>query len=165
MNVSGQHIVQKGSFDVTIVNTGDGIPIVWLLFRRAGQIKDNIGLDWRDISEPEVASATELLDLILGWNIAPTIISPADAATIAKVDSSATNIMLLAANTSRRKVIIFNNSTAYLYIKFGTDASTDSFTVKISAGNYFELPSPSYTGRIDGIWSDVNGNAMITEIT
>jgi hypothetical protein len=75
INVNLQHIIGKGSFDVTLLNTGDGAPIVWLLFRREGQIKDNIGLDWRDISSPTVTSATDLLDLILSWNIPPAIIT------------------------------------------------------------------------------------------
>jgi hypothetical protein len=78
INANLQHIVQKGSFDVTIVDDGNSIPIVWILFRRAGQIKDNIGLDWREISDPVVTSADDLLDLILEWNITPVNIENTD---------------------------------------------------------------------------------------
>lgn len=77
INVSLQHIVTKGSFDVTMLGTGlsDSTPLVCLSFRKNAQIKDNINLDWREISEPAVASATELRDLILGWNVPPVIIT------------------------------------------------------------------------------------------
>ena len=76
-NVNLQHIVTKGSFDVTILDGTDGVAVVkyvHLLFRRAGQIKDNIQLDWRDVN-PAVESAEELRDLILLWNITPGVIT------------------------------------------------------------------------------------------
>jgi hypothetical protein len=164
-NFNLQHIVTKGSFDVTMLDPGDGISIVWLSFRKNAQVDDNIGLDWREISEPSVASATELRDLILGWNILPVIIASSSLSNVTKVDSDDENVILLEANLDRKMAVIYNNSNANLYIKYGEGASTDSFTVKMQAGDYFELPSPCYSGRIDGIWSEVNGNAMITEIT
>ena len=165
-NVSLQHIVTKGSFDVTIHKDSDDNTLVCLAFiKRDGQVRDNIDLDWRDISEPEVGSATELRDLILGWNIVPAIISTADSASVTAVSSSASNVRLLDANASRRMACIYNNSTADLYVKFGEVASQNSFTKKLATGGYLEMPSPCYTGIIEGIWSEANGNAMITEIT
>lgn len=88
-----------------------------------------------------------------------------DTATTTNVASSASSVTLLAANTSRRGATIFNDSTAVLYVKFGTTASTSSFTYKVAAGGTLELPVPIYRGRIDGIWSAANGNARITEMT
>jgi hypothetical protein len=93
----------------------------------------------------------------------------ADSATLANVASSATNVTLLASNASRRGVIIQNESTAVLYVKFGATATTSSYTVAIPAtvsgiGGYWEMPSPIYTGIIDGIWASANGNARITEL-
>jgi hypothetical protein len=62
--------------------------------------------------------------------------------------------------------MIFNDSTAILYVKFGTTASTTSYTVKMLAGQYFEFPGPAiYTGRVDGIWDSATGAARITEDT
>jgi hypothetical protein len=89
---------------------------------------------------------------------------PSGTATLANVASSASSVTLLAANLSRLGATIFNDSTAILYVKFGTTASSSSYTVQIAGGGYYEMPDPVYTGRIDGIWASANGNARVTEL-
>ena len=84
--------------------------------------------------------------------------------TLANVASSASSVTLLSANTARRGATIFNDSTQLLYVKFGTTASTTSFTIRMATLSYYEVPF-GYTGRIDGIWSVANGNARVTEVT
>ncbi len=80
--------------------------------------------------------------------------------------NSSSSVTVLALNASRKGAMVFNDSTAILYLKFGATASTTSFTVQIPANGYYELPGPSiYTGVLDGIWSATNGNARVTEIT
>ncbi len=86
-------------------------------------------------------------------------------ANLSNVTSSASSGSLLAANTARRGVIIHNDSTATLYLKYGATASNSSYTVKIPADAYWEMPLPTYTGVLDGIWSAANGAARITEMT
>ena len=85
--------------------------------------------------------------------------------TVTQVASSATNVTLKASNASRKGLYVFNDSTAALFVKFGATASATSFTVKIAAGGYYEMPPrPTYTGIVDGIWSAANGNAYVTEL-
>lgn len=91
--------------------------------------------------------------------------STCGTATLTNVAGSATSVSLLAANTARRQVIIWNDSTALLYVKFGATASTTSFTFQVVGGGYLELPMPVYTGAIDGIWVTATGSARITELT
>lgn len=86
------------------------------------------------------------------------------SATLANVASSATNVTLIASNTSRKAFHIFNDSTSALYIKFGATASTTSFTVKVLPAGYYESHTVCYTGIIDGIWDSANGSARITEL-
>jgi hypothetical protein len=83
---------------------------------------------------------------------------------ITKVIGTDENVMLLDEGFSRQMVTIYNNSTFTLYIKFGADASLESFTLCINSGDYFEFQFPCYTGRVDGFWDGIDGNAMITEI-
>lgn len=85
--------------------------------------------------------------------------------TVTQVASSASNITLLALNASRKMAMFFNDSTQILYLKLGATASTSSYTVKMAAGAYYELPAPIWTGKIDGIWASSNGNALVTEET
>lgn len=85
---------------------------------------------------------------------------------VTSVAAAAVNTTLLAANTDRRGATVFNDSaSAILYLKLGATASTTSYTVQIPPNNYYELPSPVYTGVIDGIWSAAVGNARVTELT
>lgn len=91
----------------------------------------------------------------------------AAAAATSNVASSASSVTLLAANALRQMATIYNDSTAVLYVKFGTAAAITpaSYTVQIPAGGYYELPHPVYHGRIDGIWAAANGAAHVTEMT
>lgn len=89
----------------------------------------------------------------------------ASTSAVTSVSSSATTVQLLAVNAARKMATFYNSSTAILYLKLGTTASTASYTVQLLAGAYYELPLPVYTGRIDGIWATANGSVLVTELT
>jgi len=86
------------------------------------------------------------------------------SATCSNVASSATSVELLPQSRRRQFCTIFNDSTQVLYVKFGTTASTTSFTYKLGAGDTLEVDRLEYNGKIDGIWASANGNARITEV-
>lgn len=91
---------------------------------------------------------------------------PAATATLANVSGSASSVTLLALNTDRLGVILHNDSTAVLYLKYGSTASTTSYTYKIDPGVHWEMPDRVlYSGIITGIWSAANGSARTTELT
>ena len=90
--------------------------------------------------------------------------SRSSACSLTLIDSVNTNTTLLASNANRVGVTIFNDSTASLYVRFGSTASTSDFHVLLAPGGYFEMPF-RYTGRIDGIWSAANGKARVGEFT
>jgi hypothetical protein len=91
---------------------------------------------------------------------------PAAAATLSNVAASESSVTLKAANTSRRGLLIHNDADKYLLLKYGAVASSTSFTVKIAAGGYFEMPLPIYQGVVDAIWEvSPTGSARITELT
>lgn len=97
---------------------------------------------------------------------APLVVaSTAGTGTETNVASSASNGTLLASNAARKGFVIFNDSTATLYAKFGATASLTSFTYKVGPGATLESPAVVYTGQIDGIWDAANGNARITELS
>lgn len=92
------------------------------------------------------------------------VVQKAPTATLTNVNSSATNVTLLVVNTARIGAQFYNDSTQILYMKFGTTATSTSFTVPLAAATYYELPG-GYTGNIDGIWVSANGAVRITELT
>lgn len=86
--------------------------------------------------------------------------------TVTRVASSATVVTLAAANSARAQLIINNASTAILYVKFGSGASSTLFTVQVPPSGYYELPVGAiYSGIVTGVWASVNGAAMVTELT
>lgn len=84
--------------------------------------------------------------------------------THSSVNSSTSSVTLIAANTIRKSLTIFNNSTATLYVCFGTTATQASAKFPLTAGGFYEMPfNQVYTGVISGIWTSANGNASIYE--
>lgn len=86
-------------------------------------------------------------------------------ATLSNVAGTASNVTVLASNTSRRAVVIVNDSTAALRLKFGSAASATSFTYLLQPGDTLELTSTIYTGIITGLWDSATGSARVTELT
>ena len=108
---------------------------------------------------------TSPLSLDLAGNL--RIVQVAESSSTAGVASSATDVTLLAANTSRKGASIYNASTAILYVQEGGAASIASggYNVAIPASGYYELPTPVYKGVLHGIWASANGYAQVKENT
>ncbi len=83
-------------------------------------------------------------------------------ATLANVATSTSNATLLANNASRKVAIVVNDSTSVLYVKYGTTASSTSYTARLEP--YETLIEENYTGKIDGILVSGSGNARTTEL-
>ena len=87
-------------------------------------------------------------------------------ATLSNLASAATSAQALASTAGRRGCMMVNDDANAVLLKYGTTASSTSYTVSIPAGGYWEMPFPIYTGRIDAIWlADGSGSLRITEIT
>ena len=68
------------------------------------------------------------------------------------------------ASTGRLGCTIFNSGPGNLHVLLGTaTASTSVFTVRLSAGDYYEVPF-NYTGLIGGIFATA-GTAEVTELS
>jgi hypothetical protein len=85
------------------------------------------------------------------------------SATPSTVAASVTSGTIVAANSNRKGLTIWNDSTANLHIDFDASVSTTDYAVKIAAGGYYEMPF-NYTGIISGIWDTANGNARVREL-
>ena len=78
--------------------------------------------------------------------------------------SSLTYATISASNASRKGLTLFNEGPGLLYVTLGTSTTTSSsFTVRMSAGDYYEVPF-GYIGLVGGIFGTA-GNARVTEIT
>ena len=68
------------------------------------------------------------------------------------------------ASTGRLGCTIFNGGPGNLHVLLGTaTASTTAFTVRLSSGDYYEVPF-NYTGLIGGIFATA-GTAEVTQLS
>ena len=116
-------------------------------------------LDYQRFVQPTTPSDTQPVSGTL-----TAVQQSASTATLTNVASSASSVTLLSANANRLGFTIWNDSTAILYVKFGTTAAATDCTVKMVADAYYEVPF-KYTGIVDGIWASANGFARVTELT
>ncbi len=79
------------------------------------------------------------------------------------VASSATVVTLKTANTARRQLTIYNESTQVLRVKRGSAASATDYSFQLAPLDYYEAPMPIYTGVLTGIWVAANGFAQVDE--
>lgn len=89
----------------------------------------------------------------------------ASNSTVSSVNSSTSAVILLnSRQRGRIGIVIHNNSTSILYIKYGSGVSSSSYTYKLAAGSHWEMPNSIFSGVITGIWESENGNAKVTEV-
>ena len=93
----------------------------------------------------------------------PTKEMRASKATCANVTAAVADTLVLAANADRLGASVVNDSASILYVKFGSGASATSYTVRMTAYAYYEVPF-GYTGQINGFWVSAIGNARVTEV-
>ena len=122
----------------------------------------SIGGPGRDLLG-QIEENTDDLESSLSTGPVPVREINGTTSTVTSVAGSASSVTLLASNTSRISATINNDAATILYIKFGSTASTTSYTYKLLADDLAIIDD--FTGLISGIWSAATGNARITEIT
>ena len=112
-------------------------------------------------SRVTVDNIASLEDITL--NVVPSL-PVAGTSTVTAVAASATVVTLVAANGGRKGLIVYNDGTVDMYIKFGPTATTSSFTYKVVGGGTLEMAQPIYTGIVTALWDSASGNARITQL-
>jgi hypothetical protein len=92
--------------------------------------------------------------------------APAATSNVSRVAGATSDTTLKTANTARLGLLLYNESTATCYVKYGTGASATSYTVQMGPGAYWEMPVQNalYTGQVNGLWTAAAGNMQVTEI-
>jgi hypothetical protein len=79
------------------------------------------------------------------------------------VDESQSSVLIIAANSERKKVIIINESKKSLYLRYQSPA-IDKEGIQLNSGDYWI--ETEYIGNIYGIWSNgADKGARIIEIS
>ena len=88
----------------------------------------------------------------------------ASTATVTSISASINSVTLFSENFSRTGAYIFNDSTSTLYVRYGQNATTNSFTLKITDNAFYEVPISAYNGIMTGVWDAAVGRAMATSL-
>lgn len=83
----------------------------------------------------------------------PTSINASTSTTVATLSASDNTLFGRA---------VFNDSTAFLYVKCGSSATSSSFWCRLDPGGYCETPF-GYWGILTGILASGTGTARVTE--
>jgi len=94
-------------------------------------------------------------------NLTPPASTTSTASSAAATLTSST---VVSATASRKGLTIWNNSTANLYLDFGSSPTISNYAVKVNAGGYYEVPY-SYTRCVGGVWDGTGGSALFREFT
>lgn len=98
------------------------------------------------------------------WTISTTP-TPSATGTQTSVASNVASQAILAANAARLGATVTNDGSNNLYLRLNAGAaSATTYTVKLVAGAYYEVPT-DYVGAITGIWDVATGSARVTELT
>ena len=82
----------------------------------------------------------------------------------ANVAAAALDTKLLDYNEDRLGATLFNDSNSVCYVKFGVGASATSYTVRMAANDYYEVPY-NYIGQINAFWVTGAGAMRVMELT
>lgn len=89
----------------------------------------------------------------------------ADSGAVTSVATSTTSATLIAANTSRKGLAIYNDGDEDLAVRCeAAAASFSALTFAIGPKQFFVMPV-NYTGQVRGVLRAGSGNARITEFT
>lgn len=89
---------------------------------------------------------------------------PGSAAVTRVAVSGAGSTQLLASTPARLGMIVVNESSGTMFLKYGTAAATNSYTYRITSNQVLEVGS-NYTGVVHAILGSGSGNAQITELS
>jgi hypothetical protein len=87
----------------------------------------------------------------------------ASTSSVNAVSTSGTSATLASASSGRLRIVIVNDSSAVLFVKYGATASSADWTVKLAPDS--TLDEDAYTGRIDAVLSTGTGTARVTELS
>ena len=92
---------------------------------------------------------------------------PTTAVLTSVATTTASSVVLLAANVARHGFYVHNVSGRPLHVAFAATSSATAFTFIIPANQGFEGPLKGYTGDISGILTGgaSTGTAKVTELT
>ena len=147
---------------------GQGVQIYLTPYVAAGNTNVNIS-NVANQNLSQVNGSPISLGQALASASLPVVVAGTGTATTTVVAVAAATTTVLASNTARRGATLYNDSTAFAYVKLGSGCTASDFTlvlqaVTVNVGGYYEIPA-GYTGLVTAYGSVATGNWRVTELT
>lgn len=104
----------------------------------------------------------EVVNPVASYVPTSTVVVPGGVNATVSNFTSTSVATILPENKNRKLLGIYNEGAGTLYVKFGANAASNSYTVQLSANTYYE--TDRYVGLITGLFGAA-GTARVTEVT
>lgn len=106
-----------------------------------------------------VVRGTESDPIPMIMDVAPRSVTPT-----VSVASSTSSVSIVSANSDRKGISVYNNSTAALFLSYATPATAANSFMQMQPGSMLMLDQQlMVSNAIYGIWTAANGTAQVTE--
>lgn len=78
---------------------------------------------------------------------------------------STTSSVLVASNSNRKGLTIFNPTDKTVFIDYASSVTTDDYAFKLESNAYYEMPQPIYTGVFHAILSTGTASLEVREFS
>jgi hypothetical protein len=156
--------IQRNTWDNVVIVTRDGTTDqTW-----DGRVKNLVynvdSMAWEAATGGSTGGVSSEV-AVTNFPASQAVTSSAATAATSNVSASTSATSVLAVNASRKGAHFYNDSSADCYLKFGSGASSTSFTLKMAAYSYAAMELPIYTGAITAAWASATGALRVTELT
>jgi hypothetical protein len=100
-------------------------------------------------------------DVNVGNAMPVRIVASSSSVTRRAVDTGSTQIA--ASNSGRLRLVVVNDSSTTCYVKYGNNATTNSYTYRLEPGSTLE--ETGYTGLVDAHLETGTGHVHVTVLT
>ena len=161
--------IKDGGNSITVDDGGASLTVDGPLTNaelRATAVPVSGGLTDTELRATPVPVSGGLTDTELRASAVPVVASvPIRTPTTTSVTSTTTSALILAANVTRRGLMISNQSTSKLYLSVATPALPGNSFIDVSPSGFVQWDQQMiFPNAIYGIWTNAQGTCQVTEL-
>lgn len=94
-----------------------------------------------------------------------SVINFPSASSAAQISNSlsTTQSVLVASNSNRKGLTIFNSSSSIIFIDYANTVTTSDYAFSLVSGAFYEMPMPIYTGDLHAILASGTASIEVRE--
>ena len=160
--VDGSGVTQPVSGTVAVSSISSSVAVTGTFWPATQPVSGTVGISGSvAVTGPLTDTQLRATPVPISGSVSTTPIT-SNSSTVTQITSTGSNQTLLAANSNRKKAILFFESGLWS-VKFGATASTSSLTYKVTANNT-TIEVDTWVGIIDAICTTAGKLVDVTEL-